>query len=344
MRIAIYGAGSLGTVIGAFIEKNASSKGLDIDLELFNRNKAHVEALNKNGAQIVGELEFVQKVKAYLPEQISGIFDYIILMTKQLDNEKVVRLLETHLSKDGAICTVQNGLPEKLIADIVGPDRTVGCTIGWGATMLGPGVSKLTSSADRLCCDIGTMDERANKHLFNIKEVLELMGPVNIKDNFLGARWSKLLINASFSGMSAVIGDSFGAVCDNKKARSCAQAVIKECIDVSRALGVKIESVQGKDIVKLFDYNNKLKKYVAFMLIPIAMKRHRNIMAGMLIDIRNNKPCEVDAINGIVCQVGKEVNVKTPYCDKIVELIHGFESGKGSPSYENLKSFDGLNL
>ena len=48
MRAAIYGAGSLGTILGAFISK-AGGK-----IELINRNKAHVEALKKSGAKLTG--------------------------------------------------------------------------------------------------------------------------------------------------------------------------------------------------------------------------------------------------------------------------------------------------
>ena len=47
-RYAIYGAGSLGTVLGAFIQKNGGR------IDLINRNKAHVEALRQNGAVIRG--------------------------------------------------------------------------------------------------------------------------------------------------------------------------------------------------------------------------------------------------------------------------------------------------
>lgn len=47
MRAAIYGAGSLGTILGAFITK----AGVEIDL--INRNKAHIEALQVNGAKVV---------------------------------------------------------------------------------------------------------------------------------------------------------------------------------------------------------------------------------------------------------------------------------------------------
>jgi 2-dehydropantoate 2-reductase len=56
MRTAIYGAGSLGTILGAFISKAGEQ------IELINRNKAHVDALNANGAKVVGTMEFVQKV------------------------------------------------------------------------------------------------------------------------------------------------------------------------------------------------------------------------------------------------------------------------------------------
>ena len=43
MRIAIYGAGSLGTILGAYISKAG------VAIELINRNKAHVAALKEKG-------------------------------------------------------------------------------------------------------------------------------------------------------------------------------------------------------------------------------------------------------------------------------------------------------
>ena len=344
MRVAIFGAGSLGTVLGAFISRNAPSGNVDLGsgVELYNRNISHVEALRKHGAIIDGEINFTQRVKAFLPSEMEGFFDYIFLMTKQLENESVVRFLSGHLAPDGAICTTQNGLPEPLIASIIGEDRTLGCTIGWGATMKESGHSTLTSSKDRLCFEIGAISEGGKRHLEKVRSILQLMGPVTISENFIGSRWSKLLINSAFSGMSTIIGDTFGAVCDNKKARRCAQAIIKECIDVSKASGVRIEPVQGKNITKLFDYSSDLKKAVSFMLIPFAMRRHRGITAGMLIDYRNGKRCEIDAINGSVCREGDRVGVDTPFCDMVVRLVHGYEKGIGKPSYESLDAFDDL--
>lgn len=344
MRIAIYGAGSLGTVLGAYISKNAGKSGLDLGkgIELYNRNIKHIEALRKNGAHIIGTTDFVQKVNAFLPQEMEGEFDYIFLMTKQLDNKKTIEFLMPHLKKDGAICTTQNGLPEPDIADIIGKDRTLGCTIAWGATMTEPGVSTLTSSTDALTFGLGAPYSEGKKHIDTVKKILELMGPVVVEENFIGARWSKLLINAAYSGMSAVINGTFGDVCKNPVSRKCAQAIMKECIDVTHAAGIKIEPVQGKDIVKLFDYNNAAKKLFGYLLIPIAMKKHKDIRASMLFDLERGKLCEVDAINGSVCKEGDKVNVDTPFCDLVVKTVHGFEQGIGKPAIENLKLFEKL--
>jgi len=85
MRIAIYGAGSLGTILGAYLSKDG------LDVELITRNERHIKGLNEKGAQIIGTITMTVPVKAILPEQMSGIYDLIFLMTKQMDNANVVR-------------------------------------------------------------------------------------------------------------------------------------------------------------------------------------------------------------------------------------------------------------
>ena len=113
MRTAIYGAGSLGTILGAFITRNGGQ------IDLINRNRAHVEALQKDGAHVVGTMEFTQPVTAYTPDRMSGIYDIIFLMTKQQHNGEVVSFLKDFLAEDGVIVTLQNGLPELGIGEIV---------------------------------------------------------------------------------------------------------------------------------------------------------------------------------------------------------------------------------
>ena len=334
MRVAIYGAGSLGTILGAFISKAG------VPIELINRNKAHVEALQAKGAQVVGTMNFNQPVEAYTPDQMSGEYDILFLMTKQQHNAEVVQMLKGFLASDGVLVTFQNGLPEMQIADVLGEERVLGCTVAWGATMQSPGVCELTSEPDALSFSLGAVSEKKSKHFAKVKELLEKMGTVDVEENFLGTRWSKLLINAAFSGMSAVLGCTFGEAAGPKPSRRIVQALIKECIDVCQVGGIRIEPVQGKDIVKLLNYTNALKRAFSFFIIPIAIRKHAKLKASMLQDLEKGKLTEVDAINGAVSEYGRKVGFPTPANDKVVEIIHRIERGELKPCFDNLKYFE----
>ena len=333
MRIAIYGAGSLGTILGAYISKAG------VAIELINRNRAHVEALQSLGAQVVGTVQFTQPVVAYTPAEMSGQYDILFLMTKQQHNPEVVRMLRDYLAPDGVLVTFQNGLPEVQIAEVLGEERVLGCTVAWGATLQSPGVCELTSAPDALSFSLGAISPQRSKHFAKVKELLELMGKVDVEDNFLGTRWSKLLINAAFSGMSAVLGCTFGEAAGPRPSRRIVQALIKECIDVCRVGGIRIEPVQGKDIVKLLDYTNPLKRAISFFIIPIAIRKHAKLKASMLQDLEKGKLTEVDAINGAVSDFGRKVGCPTPMNDRVVEIIHSIERGERRPCRENVELF-----
>ena len=335
-KYAIYGAGSLGTVLGAYITKNGG------EIELINRNRAHIEALTEKGAVINGTVEMTVPVKAITPDQMSGPYDVILLMTKQLYNKQVVTELKSYLSENGVIVTLQNGLPEPLIAEIVGSEHTMGCVVEWGAALTAPGVCTLTSEPDSLSFHMGKMDGISDEQFKKVKDLLELMCPVHEEPNLIGARWSKLLINATFSGLGTVVGGTFGDVSEDPYAKKIAVRCMKECIDVGHAAGVVFAPVQGKDITKLFYYKNKLKYAFALLLLPIAMKKHRAIVPSMLQDIRNGKMCEIDAINGVICDFGRKSGVATPINDRIVSVIKQIEKGELKAEKANIRLFDDL--
>ena len=117
---------------------------------------------------------------------------------------------------------------------------------------------------------------------------------------------------------------------------------MKECIDVGHATGAEFAPVQGKNITALFYYKNAIKRAFATFLVPIAMKKHRDIEPSMLQDLKKGKACEIDAINGVVCEYGRRYGVPTPYNDKVCEIIHGVEQGKYKCCFDNVKLFAGL--
>ncbi|MBP5242774.1 MAG: 2-dehydropantoate 2-reductase [Clostridia bacterium] len=332
MRAAIYGAGAMGTILGAYIAK----AGKQIDL--ISRNQAHVAALKGQGARIVGTVNFIQPVNALLPSEMTGKYDLVFLQTKQRYNSEIIAFLRNFLAENGVICTLQNGLPEAVISEIIGADNTYGCAVAWGATFHGEGESELTSNPNALTFSLGCYG-KADERLNIIREYLESMGKVAVEENLIGARWTKLSINAAFSGLSALTGLKFGEISKHKTGKRVALEVINESIRVANAAGIVPAKIQGRDVIKLLGYKTPLKKAFALFLLPIAMKNHAKLESGMLHALRRGERCEIDYIDGVVCSFGKKYGVNTPVCDAICALVHEIEDGKREITEKNLNEF-----
>ena len=162
---------------------------------------------------------------------------------------------------------------------------------------------------------------------------------VKKSDNLLGARWSKLSINAAFSGLSVVTGLTFGEIAKRSKTRKLALGILRECMDVANASGVTLAEMQGHDMQKMLGGRTLIKRFIAYMVLPFAMKRHKKLVSGMLKDVQNGKKCEIDFIDGVVSKEGVRVGVKTPLCDKVVEIVHGIENGLYEIDYKNTDFF-----
>jgi 2-dehydropantoate 2-reductase len=342
MKIGIFGAGAMGTVLGAFLTKG----GLQVDL--ITRNKAHVQAMNKNGAVILcegdGRKETV-KVHALLPEEMKEPYDVLFLMTKQRNNAEILTELLPYLKEDSVVCTTQNGLPEKSVAKIVGVSRTYGAATSFGATFLDGGMVALTSKIEAMRMVVGGYQNDGAKTAL-LKEILSYAGKATDNPNFvkegdlMGARWSKLAINAAFSGLSVMTGMTFGEVAKKHKTRKLALGIIRECIAVAKASGVTIDKMQGYDMEKFLGGNTLIKRFVAYMVLPFAMKKHKKLRSGMLMDIQNGRKCEIDFINGIVVSEGQKVGEETAICSQLVEIVHGIENGLYETDYKNVDFFE----
>ncbi len=343
-RIAIYGAGAMGTVLGAFLTLG----GLK-NVELITRNKAHVEGLNERGAKIdctAEGREVTVQVCAKTPDQMSGKYDVVFLMTKQKNNGEILEFLLPFLHEESIVCTTQNGLPEEGIAAVIGKTRTYGGVASFGATFVGGGKVALTSKTEGMRMQISGY-ENDGTNLPLLSKILAYAGRgvgnehfVEVTDNLAGARWSKLAINAAFSGLSVVTGCAFGEIAKRKKSRKIALGILRECMDVANGLGVTLAQMQGHDMQKMLGGRGLFKTRLALFLLPIAMKNHRQLVSGMCKDVENGKKCEIDFINGAVCRAGERAGVATPLCQKVVEIVHGIENGLYETAYSNVDFFE----
>lgn len=334
-RLAIVGTGSLGTIIGAYLNEAGYA------CDLFDTNVAHVNALNEKGATVAGYVTKNVKVKAYTPDQMQGEYDYFFYLAKQTANPAALPLMAKHLKQDGCIVAMQNGLPEQAIVDVVGAKRVVGCPVGWGATWLEPGVAKLTTPIEKAVFDLGELDGSLTPRIDELKKMLEVICHTEVTTNLAGVRWTKVLLNVTMSGINAVTGGTFGEDIANPKAMDIVARIAKECVVVGQAAGVKFEPFGGKIYIaeaSLWKTEEEKQKVIATYSAAFGGTANPQ-KASMLQDLEKGLKTEIDAINGVVVAIGKQVNIPTPANQFIVDVVHAHQDGKSKPSFDFLNLF-----
>jgi len=334
-RVAILGAGSLGTVIGALISKRGGA------CILIDTNEAHVKALNEEGATVTGFMDLKNiPVSAITPAEMSGIYDVVFVLTKQMANEKALPNLLPYLDENSTVCTLQNGIPEDATAAIIGTERTIGGTVGWGAGWVRPGVAELFTKPDHMRIELGSLEGGVTDRVKQAGDFLKLAIDIDMKENLAGVRWSKLLMNSALSGMSAALGCTFGDVVDDDKGVLCAAYVAKELIEVANAKGIQLEIiVPGYDFYDLY-FTDKAGRDKAVAILREMYEVHRPQKASMLQDLEKGIPCEIDYINGVVCAQGDAYSIDTPFNDQIVSIVKAAqEKTTPFPNMNNLDQF-----
>jgi|AntAceMinimDraft_18_1070375.scaffolds.fasta_scaffold00425_6 2-dehydropantoate 2-reductase len=104
----------------------------------------------------------------------------------------------------------------------------------------------------------------------------------------------------------------------------------------------KIKPIQGKDIVKLLNYNKCINRWISFMLIPIAIKKNILIKSNMLKDLKKGRNCEINAINGVAYEYGDKVEFDTPVDNRVVKVTYDIENKKFIPSWKNHALFEDI--
>lgn len=336
-RIAILGAGSMGTLLGARL----SERGVKVHMA--DVDPALVDAINRNGLKAKGSVWIKAPAEASLPAEMPGDFDLIVLLTKQTHNQAALPILRSRLSPNGVVVTMQNGYPEPALAAELGDDRVLGCAVTWAATLEAPGVTCATTGPESWHNSLGRIDGRITEQVLAVQRLLNLMCPTQAASNLSGIRWSKLLVNCAFSGMSAALGSTFGQVLENPEALRCAQYIARECILTARASGITMEPLaEGEDFDSAMYFRNEGDRGRTIWIFQKLFRASALGKASMLQDLERGVPTEVDYINGYVCRAAQAAGVQVPYCSAVVDIVKSIEAGQRTANIYNLALFPGV--
>ncbi len=316
MRICIYGAGAMGTSLGALLVRHG------VECDFVTRAGRFLDALKLHGAVINGYPAL--PVRALSPEEMEGKYDVVFLATKQRENAEIARFLSAYLEEDGALVSVQNGLPERELAEVLGADRVYGCALSWGAEKVGDGKVEVTSE-NGFHFAVGAYG--AGARLGEIAAMLSRAGKTET-GKLAEIRFAKLAVNASFSTLSAISGLAFYELARTQ--RPLLHALMQEVFAVARAYGCKKLPLNGHNLFRVFGL-------FGGALMPIAMKNYKSTRSGMLLDLEAGRRCDVDFVAGACIAAAREKGMRTPLLERAVDLVHGVENGFAEIAPETLE-------
>ncbi len=337
MRIALLGAGSIGTIMGALLCQSGQ------DVVLVDNFAEHVNTLNQCGAQIKGKMECTIPVQAILPEEMKGCYDLIVSLTKQTVLRLSLKNALPHMHADTIILTLQNGIPEDISREFVSEDKIMGGGVEFGATWLEPGVSELTTETQTLGITFGPLNGHITEDTKKIQRAFSGLNHTHVVDNILGLRYSKLTDNSTFSAMSTALGCCWGEILDSYAAMTCIAHLGREAAMIIEKTGVLPEKIFGfQPLVENLGFSSQkemdsvIYKYWTPLYTPF-----RSCKASMLQDIEKGRQCEINYINGKFVTLGKHYGVATPYMESAVRIITMLQNKELSlvNAWDNLNAF-----
>jgi 2-dehydropantoate 2-reductase len=252
--------------------------------------------------------------------------------------EVAVGVLRSLLREDGFVVSVQNGLNERVIAEAVGADRTVGCFVNFGADVVAPGV---IMRGNRGAVVVGELDGADTPRIREVHGMFRLFEPQAVlTDNIWGYLWGKLAYGALLFA-TALAEASIADVLASERHRPMLVALAREVVMVASARGIRPESFDGFDPAAFHpDAGEDLPRRSLDDLVRFnraSAKSHSGVWRDLAVRQRKT---EVDAQIAPVAWLGAEVGVATPLVRRLVELIHDVEEGRRPQSWETLDALD----
>ena len=303
MRIAILGAGAMGSVIGGHL----AAAGNDVDL--IDIDEGYVTAVNSNG--LVLETDGIARainVRAATRSTNLQPVDLIVVLVKSFHTEDAMRATKNLIGPETTVLSLQNGLGyEEILANIVGRKNVIAGKTYVGGMVAGPG--HVVAGVKGKETIIGELDGRTTPRIRDVADTFNAANLVTaVTDNILGAMWDKLLINVAAGALSGITGLNFGNLYDLPEVEEAAVEAVAEGMKVARALGISLETNAPQDAWE------KASAGLPFDFKPSVLQA---LEKGMIT--------EIDFINGAVVRAGRKVGISTPVNGTLVACIKGVE-------------------
>ena len=337
MRFLVLGTGAIGGTVGAYMARAGE------DVAFADKDREHVEAMRSRGLTVQGFGEtFTLPVRALHVEEVASLEappDFILLAVKAQHTREALAAAMPAIGPHTAVVSLQNGLNERTIAELVGARRTIGCFVNFSADYLGPGLVHYGSAG---ALYLGELDGRATERLEALAAAMEHFGPVQRTGNIWGYLWGKLgYANMLFA--TALADEKMGDV--TLRYGPLLVELACEVYDVAAREGVHPEAFdtitpelywprERQDWSRL---GPALDRMATWQLASQKTK------SGIWRDLKvRHRPTEVDEQPGRVLEIGRRHGLALPLTARLVEMIKEIERGERAMSWGNIEELEAL--
>jgi 2-dehydropantoate 2-reductase len=319
VRIAVIGAGALGGTFGALLAR----AGHDVTV---TARGAGLAAITADGIRLSGGFGEAH-VRPVAVDRLAETPELTLVCTKAQDAAAAISANAAVI--DGSpVIVVQNGLDSVTTAQRLLPrSECFGALSIIAANYTEPGRVRVTTAAPTYLGRGNGPAENATRHW---QGVLSAAVPAVAIDNFVGAQWTKLVVNM-LNALPAITGWSVQDVVDDGQLRRVMTASMREAVCVGMARGVRFGSLQalGDRRLRLF---SRMPLW-AGQVLPLTMRaRMGNVpnLGSTLQSIRRGQPTEIDFLNGTVVREAESAGVTAPVNALLTALVHDVEAS-GAP-------------
>ena len=332
-KIAIMGAGALGCYIGAFLIREG------MDITFIDMWPEHVETMRRDGLRVSGSQgEFSVPAKALHltdAQAIDDPFDIAFIAVKSYDTEWATHFIKRYVKPDGYFVSSQNSMNDQTIASIVGYQRELGCIASHIEVALWePGHVTRGGAVGRdhghFVFRVGEMNGHISPRAEEVASWLDCIDASKPTNNLWGERWAKLAQNSIGNAVSAMSGLGSQGMAESPVARYVRIHIGKETVQVGKALNYQIEEISGVDP----DLWGAADEPDVFNQLDEMLKARGGRVdwrASMAQDVAKGRRSEVDYLNGLVAEKGREAGIPTPVNHATVEVMRDIDAGRVQP-------------
>jgi 2-dehydropantoate 2-reductase len=342
-KVTIIGAGAIGGLAGAWMTMAGE------DVTLVDRWDEHVRAMQRDGLFIDGlRGEHRVQVRAATVQELRGPLELVFLACKSHDTHAAVKEISDLLDDRSTVVSLQNGMNEELIGELIGVERVLGAIPDYGGALVGPGHIEFVHPGEAYVGELdGSITERARE----AQRLLCHLVDTELTTNIVGRIWAKQ-VHMSQVVMTALVDTPIADVLHDERARHLGVSLIAEAIAVADAAGVNLPD--GKT-VQTARYRARQPNETRVLIAELGdwvdtlhqhqreqeqQGTHRYVKkaSGMWWDIYyRHRPSETRGITGALIGRAAALNVAVPLNERTATMIYELEEGRRDPGFQNIE-------